>query len=249
MGQGINGRHVTMASQLIIKSPQPGKQALFVVLTIAAFAGASFGAYYYGHGSAGYDHEVLENARDEMQQKLLKIDKENRELREQNAVLEQSKQIDKNAYNDVNGTLKRLQDEILELKEQVAFYRGIVSPTQAASGLNIARFQLNKLDTDAGYHFKLVLTQVKKNNSLIRGRANILIDGLQDGEPKQLNVSKLMGNSSPILRLQFKYFQTIEGDMVLPNGFTPSSILVDIRPSGRGHKDIKQTFNWMDIAS
>lgn len=238
-----------MASQLIIKSPQPGKKALLIISLIVVFAGASYAAYFYGHNSAGYDHQILQVARDKMQQQMFEIEKENNKLREENAVLKQASTIDKKAYNDVNGSIKRLQDEILELREQVAFYRGIVSPTQTQAGLNITSFKLNKLGTNTAYHFKLVLTQVKQKNGLIRGTANITIDGLQDGERRQLNLAKLMGNKGPDLRLQFKYFQTIEGDVVLPDGFTPSSILVDLRPSGRGQNDIKRTFNWVEIVS
>jgi len=49
--------------------------------------------------------------------------------------------------------------------------------------------------------------------------------------------------------LKFKYFQTIEGDMVLPQGFVPSSVLVDLKPSGSDKNSITKTFNWMEIAS
>ena len=238
-----------MASQLIIKSPQPGKNALLIIVLLIAFVGVGYGMYIYGHDSSGFDYEVLKTAHDKMQEQLNEIDQENTTLREEKAVLEQAAVIDKKAYNDINGSIKRLQKEILELKEQVAFYRGIVSPTQTAAGLNITSFKLNKLGTDSGYHFKLVLTQVKQNNRIIRGKANILIDGLHDGEPKQFNVTKLMGKSKPDLNLRFKYFQTIEGDMVLPEGFVPSSVSVDLKPSGRGQNSISQTFNWLDITS
>ena len=238
-----------MASQLIIKSPQPGKNAALTIVLLIVFVGIGYGMYFYGHNSSGFDYEILKTAHDKMQEQLYEIDQENTVLREEKAVLEQSAQIDKKAYNDVNGSIKRLQKEILELKEQVAFYRGIVSPTQTAAGLNITSFKLNKLGADSGYHFKLVLTQVKQNNRIIRGKASILIDGLHEGEPKQINVSKLMGNSKPDLNLRFKYFQTIEGDMVLPEGFIPSSVSVDLKPSGRGQNSISQTFNWLDITS
>ena len=238
-----------MASQLIIKSPQPGKKALLIIMLLIAFVGVGYGMYYYGHNSAGFDYGVIKTAHDNMQQQLYKIDQENTKLRENNAVLEQAAVIDKKAYNDVNGSIKRLQNEILELKEQVAFYRGIVSPIKTATGLNITSFKLNKLGEESGYHFKLVLTQVKQNNRVIRGKANILIDGLQNGEPKQLDVATLMGKSKPDMNLKFKYFQTIEGDMVLPEGFVPSSVLVDLKPSASGQDSISQTFNWMDIAS
>lgn len=238
-----------MASQLIIKSPQPAKKAMGIIVLLIAFLGTGYGTYYYGRNTAGFDYDVLKIAHDNMQKQLYEIDRENTQLREKNAVLEQAAVIDKKAYNDINGSLKRLQNEVLELKEQVTFYRGIVSPTQAAAGLNITSFKLNKLGKESGYHFKLVLTQVKQNNRIIRGKANILIDGLYNGEPKQFNVADLMGNSKPDMNLQFKYFQTIEGDMVLPQGFVPSSVLVDLKPSGSGQNSISKTFNWMDIST
>ena len=239
----------TMSSQLIIKSPQPARKALFISTFMLVFAGACYGTYFYGHNSAGFDYAALKTTHDNLQQQFNEIERENKNLREETAVLKQAAVIDKKAYNDVNGSLKSLQKEILELKEQVAFYRGIVSPTQTAAGLNITSFKFGKVGENSGYHFKLVLTQVKQNNRIIRGKANILIDGLHNGEPRQLNVSKLMGNNKPDLSLRFKYFQTIEGDMVLPEGFVPSRVLVDLRPSGRGQNSIKQTFSWLEIAS
>lgn len=238
-----------MASQLIIKSPQPAKKAMIFIVLVIAFAGSGYGMYRYGQTTAGVDNAALKSAYDNMQKELYEIDQENTKLREKNAVLEQAAVIDKKAYNDVNGSLKRLQNEVLELKEQVTFYRGIVSPTQAAGGLNITSFRLNRLGDESGYHFKLVLTQVKQNNRIIRGKANILIDGLQNGEPKQLNVKDLMGSVKPNLDLRFKYFQTIEGDMVLPEGFVPSSVLVDLKPSGSSKNAISKTFNWLEISS
>ena len=243
------GQRIFVASQLIIKSPQPAKRAMMVVALLVAFVGSGYGMYRYGQNTAGFDNEMLKTAYDNMQKQLYEIDQENTKLREKNAVLEQAAVIDKKAYNDVNGSLKRLQNEALELKEQVTFYRGIVSPTQAAAGLNITSFKLNKLGGESAYHFKLVLTQVKQNNRIIRGKANIMIDGLQNGEPKQLNVTELMGNAKPDLNLRFKYFQTIEGDMVLPQGFVPSSVLVDLKPSGSNQNSISKTFNWMEISS
>ena len=188
---------------------------------------------------------------DNLKQQLFELGRENSDVREKNAELEQAVTIDKKAYKNVNSSLTELQKEILELKEQVTFYRGIVSPEQNATGINISSFKLNRLSgaDDAGYHFKLVLTQVRQNNKMIRGDANIYIDGLHNGEPKQLEVSKLINNSKLDLTLRFKYFQTIEGDVVLPQGFIPSTVMVDLKPKGQGQAAVKQTFNWHDSMS
>lgn len=238
-----------MASQLIIKSPQPGKKALLISILTVAVLGAAYSSYYYGHSTAGFDYQQLKMTYEKVQQQLFETDQEVAELRESNAVLKKSADIDKKAYSDVDATLKNLQAEILELKEQVAFYRGIVSPTQNAAGLNITSFRLNKLADDSSFHFKLVLTQVKQNNRTIRGKANIMINGLLNGESKKLDVAQLMGKSKRDLSLRFKYFQTIEGDVVLPEGFVPSQVMVDLKPVGRGQSAISQTYNWMDVQS
>lgn len=238
-----------MASHLIIKSPQPGRKALLISILTVAVVGAAYGSYYYGHSSAGFDYQQLKVTHEKVQQQLFEADQANAQLRETTAVLKKAADIDKKAYSDVDVTLKNLQAEILELKEQVAFYRGIVSPTQNAAGLNITSFKLNKLGGPSAYHFKLVLTQVKQNNRTIRGKANIMINGLLNGESKKLDVSHLMGNTKQDLSLRFKYFQTIEGDVVLPEGFVPSQVLVDLHPVGRGQSAISQTYNWMDVES
>jgi len=240
-----------MATQLIIKSPQPGKKALLISVLTAAALGAAYASYYYGHSTAGFDYQQLKLSYEKAQQQLYEADQENTKLREATAVLKKSADIDKKAYSDVDDTLKNLQAEILELKGQVAFYRGIVSPTQNAAGLNITSFKLNKLGAavDSSYHFKLVLTQVKQNDRMIRGKANITINGLLNGEPKELDVSGLMGKARQDLNLRFKYFQTIEGDVVLPDGFVPSRVLVDLQPVGRGQTAISQTYDWLEVQS
>ena len=238
-----------MSAQLIIKSPQPGKRALVISMLSIAALGAAYAAYYYGHSTAGYDYQQLKLTHEKVQQQLFEADQQNTKLREETAVLKKSADIDKKAYSGVDATLKNLQAEIHELKGQVAFYRGIVSPTQNAAGLNITSFKLNKLGADSSYHFKLVLTQVKQNDRMIRGKANIMINGLLNGEPKKLDVSHLLGKAKNDLKLRFKYFQTIEGDVVLPEGFVPSQVLVDLRPTGRGQSAISQTYNWMDVQS
>ena len=238
-----------MASNLIIKSPRPGRNAAVIIIFMLVYLGSCYGAFYYGHERSGIDSHALQAAYDNIQQQFNESSQENAKLREDVAAMKQSAAIDKRAYNDVDGSLKSMQKEVLELKQQVAFYRGIVSPTQGAAGLNITSFKLNKLGEDAGYHFKLVLTQVKQNTRIIRGKASILIDGLDNGRPMQLDIASLTGKSKPDLELRFKYFQTIEGDMVLPNGFVPSSILVDLKASGGDQNTIKRTFNWLDVSS
>ena len=200
-----------------------------------------------GQFSAGHFNQSLQQEQTRLQEKLYQLGRENSELREKYAVLERTAQVDKESYSGISENMKKLQNELLELKEQVAFYRGIVAPTEAASGLLIRDLKIASLGEDNGYHFKLVITQVMKNEYLVRGRVEVLIDGLQDGKQKQLTLEQLSGGKLANLKMEFKYFQNIEGDIVLPVDYVPSSVIVDLIPSGKGRTRIKKNFEWADI--
>ena len=237
-----------MPSQLIIKSHKPWKFWLKMSLLATAFILVAWAMFMYGADRAGYNNRVLQNEHESLQQKIDQLGRVNTELRGKNAVLERFKTIDRTAYDSVDTELRDLQDEILELKEQVAFYTGIVSPKETASGLQLTNLKFTSIYSPNSYRFKLVLTQLKNNKRLIRGNASIFIDGIIGREQKQLNLADVTSGNQKSLKLRFKYFQTLEGDVVLPEGFVPSSVLVDLQPIGKGTSRIKKTYDWAAIA-
>ena len=237
-----------MPSQLIIKTHKPWKFWLKMSLLATAFILVGWGMFMYGVDRAGYNNRLLQKEQLDLQQQISELGQANSELREKNAVLERSKAIDRKAYDTVDTALRDLQDEILELKEQVAFYSGIVSPKETASGLQLTNLKFSALDNPNSYRFKLVLTQLKNNKRLIRGKASIYIDGIIGREQKQLSLSDVTNGKQKSLKLRFKYFQTLEGDVVLPEGFVPSSVLVDLQPVSKGTSRIKKNFDWAAIS-
>lgn len=236
-----------MASQLVIKSVTPWKfwsRLLLAVASIAVFGWIMFG---FGGIKAGYDNRTLGEELQRLQSSIYDLGRANSDLREKIAIAERASQIDKQAYAGVKSGLSDLQTELLELKQQVVFYRGILAPKEAASGLNVTSLKFNSIAGADGYRFKLVLTQVNKNSRVVTGRARIYIDGIMKGAHKTLNLAEVTGDKLGDLKLKFKYFQNLEGDIVLPKGFVPSGVLVDLMPTGKGMTRIKKNFNWTDI--
>ena len=237
-----------MSAQLIIKTHSPWKFWLKWLLLLGVLSGVGWLMFGIGQRSAGQVNQTLQREQSRLQEKFYQIGRENTELREKYAVLERASQVDKESSVAINEELKNLQNELLELKQEVAFYRGIVAPTEAASGLHITDLTFDPLGEGNGYHFKLVLTQVMKNDYIVRGRVRIYIEGLLAGQQKQLTLSEVSGGKlEDDLSMRFKYFQNIEGDIVLPDDFVPSSVVVDLIPSGKGRTRIKKNFEWADI--
>ena len=238
-----------MPSKLIIKSHHPWRYrvklvSLGLVLTLLAW-----GVFEFGFSRAGYDNNNLQAQRELLREQIEMEKQRTRDLRAQLAVLERASQVDRQAYDVVEKSLKQAQDEMLELKQEVAFYRGIVSPTEAASGLNITSLKLASIGEARVYRFKLVLTQLKSNVRLVKGYARMEFEGVKDGAQMHLSLKEVSGGVLDKLKLRFKYFQNNEGEIVLPEGFLPSRVLVEVVPSGKDATRLKKTFDWSDISS
>ncbi len=229
--------------RLKVKPHNPWKTRLFLLLGAAGLLIGGWSLYDYGRYMAGYDSA---EAGRELVQLMATVDALNAEiesLREQKAQLERAAQIERKAYQEQDASLKALQAEILELKEELAFYRGIVSPREASRGLRLQSFTLEP-NGPRSWRYKVVLTQVLKNDRLARGTVRLKVDGLQGGNPRSLELAALTEKPVKELAYRFKYFQNLEGDLILPKGFVPLRVTVRILPRGRRSDAIEKTIDW-----
>lgn len=230
---------------LVVKSHHPWRTRILLGLLLAGLIFIGWSLFEYGRFSAGYDsvevtheHRVLLGHVDELEEQIEK-------LREEKAVLERAAQIERKAYDELDTTLKVLQAEILELKEELAFYRGIVSPRDASHGLHLQRFKIEPNGKQQGYRYKLILTQVLKNDRTARGVIRMQIEGVQNGGPKVLGLAEVSEKSIKELEYRFKYFQNMEGDIQLPGGFTPKRVTISVNPKNqRDQSPFEKTFDW-----
>lgn len=229
---------------LVVKTHNPWRTRLYVLLALVMLVLACWALFEYGRFSAGFDSVDVMKERAQMISFHDELEDQIDDLREDKATLERAAQIEKQAYAELNGTLKVLQAELLELKEELAFYRGIVSPRDASAGLRLQRFQLEPNGQTRGYRAKVVLTQVLKNDRLARGQVKIEVEGLVDGQGKTLSLRDLTEKRIKVLKYNFKYFQNLEEDLILPEGFTPVRATIQVIPRRGKSKKIEKTIDW-----
>jgi hypothetical protein len=169
----------------------------------------------------------------------------NDSLRERIALLETSQSIDAEAYARVEASLGSLQAELAAKEEELRFYRGIVSPEDGAPGLKVQRFEVLPTDADARrYQMRLLLVQAIRQDRRVTGVVRVRFEGLQNGAPSTLGLDALDAGGDGRLAFSFRYFQDFERELELPEGFEPSSMEVEIVPSGRGMKPVTQAYEW-----
>lgn len=198
-----------------------------------------------------WDQErVLDNSYKLIQQ--LKIDIEqlterNDALVKKNTRLSADGKVDRDAYNAVNETLINLQQEILYLKEELVFYRGIVAPSKSDYSVNLQEFSLLSEKEKNTYSYKIVLTKSGRSNYSIRGNVNLKVEGLLNGKSHSFALKELNESDKNKLKYSFRYFQIFEGIIKLPEQFYPEKVKVLVKSKTKKVKSIENTFNWAEI--
>jgi hypothetical protein len=224
---------------------QPVYVWLGIAVSMALLVAAAVVLFERGKSHAASGLEKLARQRSELEQRVAEVQKANLSLREQAAVSQRSSEIDRRASLEVRREFASLQDELLELRQELDFYRGIVSPGDATPGLRIQRFQLEPTTESGRIFYTLTLIQVKRNERYVRGVIEIEVEGQEDGNPKVLLFKKLAEGNSKALNYRFRYFQNFEGEIWIPPQFKPNKVRILLKPQGKGQlPGIEEVMDW-----
>lgn len=229
-----------------VKQYQPWKIWLGILLLIGLMA--MF--FYLGKGYQSYELDHLRLERETLLSRIGDLETRNANLVQKNAHLEGASKIERDAYELANQELVRLQQELLAQKEELVFYRGIVSPKDAALAVNLQSFEVRKKNNQNQYSYKMILTKSGKSTKKIYGGANIVIRGENAGSVSELALTDLrLENPGKATKFGFRYFQVFEGDIALPQGFEPYEVEIGIKPTTKKVKSFSETISWTRVLS
>ena len=121
-------------------------------------------------------------------------------------------------------------------------------PNVGEKGLRIERLDMKASNEPNKFNFSLLLTQVVEKHEYIQGSVVIKLLGQQVGEEgtseKQYAVTELNGENSEQLRFRFRYFQNIDNQLTVPEGFEPREITIVAQSSGRNSQRLEKKFDW-----
>jgi hypothetical protein len=216
-------------------------RAVFAVLVVGfAYLVFEFGRIQanYNIVDAGKEHQMYED-------RIAGLEKDIVGLNEEIALLETHRDIDTEAYREVEVSLTTLQAKIQEQTEAIAFYRGIVSPADGAAGLKVQDLRLTRSQSELAYDVRLVLVQSLQHDRKVTGDVNLVVQGEEAGVETTYSYAQLLpAESSGAWPFSFRYFQDFERQIVLPDGFTPDTITIEVRSKTRSISSIEESYSW-----
>lgn len=241
-----------VTDKLVIRPRRPVRAALLRILLLALFVGVVYGAYQYGlregMGEARYAVAERDQLREQSQQWESRLEA----LRSESTRLESAQRIDREAYQEVRSNLNRLQQNNLQLREELQFYKTIVAPSQLQEGVQVQHFSIEPAGGNRSFRYKLTLINlqgIKGRKERARGDVNLYVTGKQGDKARRLDLADLGGGSETTLDYAIKYFKHFEGELRLPDGFTAEAAVVEVNPKDDDQGALQKQVPWPEPAA
>jgi len=218
--------------------------ALRVALAVAIVVGGYL-TFEFGRIQADYNVVDAAQQRQDYDDQIKDMRKQIAALNQEIALLETHRNIDREAYKDVEASLADLQEKIQEQRDAIAFYRGIISPADGQRGLRVQDLSLSKGNDPRQYYVRLVLVQVMQHDRSVKGEVNFSLEGAQDGVATTYKLEKLIpADETSSWPFSFRYFQNFDRQLILPEGFRPERINIEVQSRTKSIASVKQSFLW-----
>jgi hypothetical protein len=227
---------------IVPRRPRAGMLAFVVAL---AWLGSLWAAYELSWHRAVPEHATVVAERDRLADQLATASGALEQERQRAAVLGRSDQVSRAANLELQQTLGERDEEIAALRGDLTFFERLVGGSAKRNGIAVHDLSLAR-NGGGNLHYSVTLTQTLKRSGTTNGAITMQIEGIQGGKLSTLDWSTLrQGNGSEPQAFAFRYFQQLEGSIMLPKDFTPHRVRVRVQSEGSDR--VERLFPWQDL--
>lgn len=210
---GITAQHVAVRSDL----PWYWKSFLWLIL---------FGIGY----AIGYWQFADADARS-LASGISRLEQENRALQAKLVHAERQSQVDRAAQENLAKEMTALQDDDMQLKEEIAFYKSILAENSTSGVAKLHSVKLSKGTRNGEYQYRILLVQSGRHDKNVQGSLRLSMNGEQ--------LPETTGNDKGI-KINFKYYQRVEGSFTLTGANPGKSLQVQFFETGNSQPKLTQ---------
>lgn len=183
----------------------------------------------------------------EMLRQLSEQQQELDQLRARYARVASSDQVGQQAGEQSRQTIQLLEEQIFDLQQDLAYYKGVLAPASRREGLEIRSVDVLPGDETGVFRYRVMLSRIGKDDGEIRGALRIRILGTRSDKAATIDMADENDPSGPYA-FAFRHFQALPGgaryaDIRLPANFKPARIEAIASVEGQD-APVERTFDW-----
>lgn len=185
----------------------------------------------------------VEAERAALAEEIVELKSELSRLRQEVANLGRAEEITRAANGDLQQTLTEREEEMAQLRADVSFYERLVGVSGQRRGLSVHSVKFSA-GAEGLWSYQVTLVQNLNRGKVSRGELVLGLEGVQSGALTSLDWQTLKQQPAQPESFEFRYFQQIQGNVMLPVDFQPHRVKVTLRSEGRAQE---QAFDWDQI--
>lgn len=150
--------------------------------------------------------------------------------REQRVInAETASEIDRKALESLRSEMAEYRRETAELEQAVGFYRNLMAPNDVDKAVSFGAVEFTNGAAPGRYKYRIVVQQTAKKHTEQRGYLLVSFDALRDEESVKVPLRELhVDAEGGEIPLQFKYFQSIEGEIIIPENLILTGVRLSV---------------------
>jgi hypothetical protein len=233
-----------MMSRSVVVQENPRRRRRLQVLVGLLLVGIFVAGVLLGIGGVDLQSSIAQEKRD-LQERVVLLTRQVDELQQWETNNQTRREVDAAALELVRLDLASQQETIAELERGIKFYKSLMTPEELAEGLSIRSLDIIPEDEPGHYQFRILVQQSTRKLQLLTGSLNIWVVGELNGKEEKFDLPALSDDlPNTNIRLRFKYFQAIDGELVLPAGFTPQVVQMSAKSTKPRRSEVNEEFPW-----
>ncbi len=219
---------------------------LMLILVISALVAVHFYTVYHERKTLLSPEQAQE-----LRNQLDEFSKANQSLQEQLTHFQVTSDVDHQASESVRKQVLEQQEKIGALERSVAVYRMMLSKDyRNPKGISYGTFSVTPNEQKNSFHVKLAIQKLSESDADFEGELRWLVVGREADKVKKYSLHELAitKENEPVLTdiipLNFKIFQNIEADLVLPEGFKPTAVELQVTSPRRDATRVDGQLEW-----
>lgn len=215
--------------------PWPVRIATYLLLVILG-VGVIFWVYTLGSSFTGANGKALKKQLSEQSAQLRELGAERDALATKVNAAESQLNIERSTGMQLANQMRVLESENVRLKEDLAFFESLLPTNLGTQGIAIQRLRVD-LVAPGQLRYRLLVLQGGKaaQQPMFTGSLQLVATVVQSGRSNTISFpdAKVPPEDTRKYKLSFKYYQRVEGTLVIPEGATVKSVQVRVVADGQ----------------
>ncbi len=224
---GISAPRMTVRTHLSWRWKIPALLAL-----VGLVGGMWWWGFDFGQFLGGFNRSAVAEKQAQLETDLAQARSENARLRVKTSELESDLNMTRGAQATLSKQTLELQSENTQIKEELAFLQNLVSDNSKQGTILIQRLTAER-ERDDAYHYSLLIVRGGKPVDDFSGQLTLEASILSDGRPAVIALPDDQPDAAAALKLNFKYYQRIEGTLRIPPGSQLRALQAKVMETGQ----------------